>query len=115
MIEELKEELKNIKTNQERLEKLLLAKKNVLNIKELSEYTGYSISYIYKLTSRSAIPYFKPSGKAVFFDRMEIDVWLLKNKHSQVKDDGGLIGNEWQKDIPDYWASVKPIKWLKDE
>ena len=33
----------------------------------------------------------------------------------QVKDDGGLIGNEWQKDIPDYWASVKPIKWLKDE
>ena len=115
MIEELKEELKSIKTNQERLEKLLLAKKNVLNIKELSEYTGYSISYIYKLTSRSAIPYFKPSGKAVFFDRMEIDVWLLKNKHSQVKDDGGLIGNEWQKDIPDYWASVKPIKWLKDE
>ena len=33
MIEELREELKNIKTNQERLEKLLLAKKNVLNIK----------------------------------------------------------------------------------
>ena len=95
MIEELKEELKSIKTNQERLEKLLLAKKNVLNINELSEYTGYSKSYIYKLTSRNAIPYFKPSGKAVFFDRMEIDVWLLKNKHLQVKDDGGLIGNEW--------------------
>lgn len=115
MIEELKEELKSIKTNQERLEKLLLAKKNVLNIRELSEYTGYSISYIYKLTSRSAIPYFKPSGKAVFFDRMEIDVWLLKNKHLQVKDDGGLIGNEWMDNIPDYWANVKPINWKKDE
>ena len=115
MIEELKQELKNIKTNQERLEKLLLAKKNVLNIRELSEYTGYSISYIYKLTSRSAIPYFKPSGKAVFFDRMEIDVWLLKNKHLQVKDDGGLIGNEWMDNIPDYWANVKPINWKKDE
>ena len=115
MIQELKEELKNIKTNQERLEKLLLAKKNVLNIRELSEYTGYSISYIYKLTSRNAIPYFKPSGKAVFFDRMEIDVWLLKNKHSQVKDDGGLIGNEWQKDIPDYWKDFKPVNYLKDE
>ena len=115
MIEELKEELKSIKTNQERLEKLLLAKKNVLNIKELSEYTGYSISYIYKLTSRNAIPYFKPSGKAVFFDRMEIDVWLLKNKHSQIKDDGGLIGNEWQKDIPDYWKDFKPVNYLKDE
>ena len=85
MIQELREELKNIKTNQERLEKLLLAKKNVLNIRELSDYTGYSISYIYKLTSRNAIPYFKPSGKAVFFDRMEIDVWLLKTSIVKLK------------------------------
>lgn len=115
MYEELKQELKNIRTNQERLEKLLLAKKNVLNIRELSEYTGYSISYIYKLTSRNALPYFKPSGKAIFFDRMEIDVWLLKNKHLQVKDDGGLIGNEWMDNIPDYWKDVKPVNYLKDE
>ena len=115
MNQELKQELKNIRTNQERLEKLLLAKKNVLNIRELSEYTGYSISYIYKLTSRNALPYFKPSGKAIFFDRMEIDVWLLKNKHLQVKDDGGLIGNEWMDNIPDYWKDVKPVNYLKDE
>ena len=108
MTEELQKELEQIKT-------LLLSKKNVLNINELSDYTGYSKSYIYKLTSRNAIPYFKPSGKAVFFDRMEIDVWLLKNKHLQVKESGELIGNEWQKDIPDYWANVKPINWLKDE
>ena len=105
---ELQKELEQIKT-------LLLSKKNVLNINELSDYTGYSKSYIYKLTSRNAIPYFKPSGKAVFFDRMEIDVWLLKNKHLQVKESGELIGNEWQKDIPDYWANVEPIKWLEDD
>ena len=81
MTEELQKELEQIKT-------LLLSKKNVLNIKELADYTGYSKSYIYKLTSRQAIPYFKPSGKAVFFDRMEIDTWLLKNKHRQVKESG---------------------------
>ena len=50
-----------------------------------------------------------------FFDRMEIDVWLLKNKHSQVKDDGGLIGNEWQENIPDYWKDFKPVNYMKDE
>mgnify|MGYP001383489812 FL=1 len=105
---ELQKELEQIKT-------LLLSKKNVLNINELSDYTGYSKSYIYKLTSRNAIPYFKPSGKAIFFDRMEIDVWLLKNKHLQVKESGELIGDEWQKNIPDYWANVKSINWLKDE
>ena len=105
---ELQKELEQIKT-------LLLSKKNVLNINELADYTGYSKSYIYKLTSRNAIPYFKPSGKAIFFDRVEIDTWLLKNKHRQVKDSGELIGDEWQKDIPNYWANVKPIKWLEDD
>ena len=105
---ELQKELEQIKT-------LLLSKKNVLNINELADYTKYSKSYIYKLTSRNAIPYFKPSGKAIFFDRVEIDTWLLKNKHRQVKESGELIGNEWQKDIPDYWANVEPIKWLEDD
>ena len=105
---ELQKELEQIKT-------LLLSKKNVLNINELSDYTGYSKSYIYKLTSRNAIPYFKPSGKSVFFDRVEIDTWLLKNKHRQVKNDGGLIGNEWMDNIPDYWENVKLIKWLEDD
>ena len=96
---ELQKELEQIKT-------LLLSKKNVLNINELSDYTGYSKSYIYKLTSRNAIPYFKPSGKSVFFDRVEIDTWLLKNKHLQVKESGELIGDEWMDNIPDYWANI---------
>ena len=99
---ELQKELEQIKT-------LLLSKKNVLNIKELADYTGYSKSYIYKLTSRQAIPYFKPSGKAIFFDRVEIDTWLLKNKHKQVKESGELIGNEWMDNIPDYWENTKPV------
>tara|TARA_B100001057_G_scaffold390716_1_gene398733 strand:+ start:205 stop:525 length:321 start_codon:yes stop_codon:yes gene_type:complete len=99
---EVLKELKQIKT-------LLLSKKNVLNLNELSEYTGYSKSYIYKLTSRQAIPYFKPSGKAIFFDRVEIDTWLLKNKHKQVKESGELIGNEWMDNIPDYWENTKPV------
>ena len=99
---EVLKELEQIKT-------LLLSKKNVLNLNELSEYTGYSKSYIYKLTSRQAIPYFKPSGKAIFFDRVEIDTWLLKNKHKQVKESGELIGNEWMDNIPDYWENTKPV------
>lgn len=98
---EVLKELEQIKT-------LLLSKKNVLNLNELSEYTGYSKSYIYKLTSRQAIPYFKPSGKAIFFDRVEIDTWLLKNKHKQVKESGELIGDEWMDNIPDYWENTKP-------
>tara|TARA_B110000444_G_C18508411_1_gene441153 strand:+ start:73 stop:468 length:396 start_codon:yes stop_codon:yes gene_type:complete len=105
---ELQKELEEIKT-------LLLSKKNVLNINELSDYTGYSKSYVYKLTSRNSIPYFKPSGKSIFFDRVEIDTWLLKNKHLQVKEDGGVVGKEWMNDIPKYWTNTNSINWLQDE
>tara|TARA_Y100000385_G_scaffold230067_1_gene241655 strand:+ start:466 stop:765 length:300 start_codon:yes stop_codon:yes gene_type:complete len=88
----IREELEVVKTNQTRLEEILLSKKPVLNIRDLCDYTGYSRSYIYKLTSRNAIPYFKPSGKMVFFEREEIDSWLLRNKQ-EVKEqsDGRTI------------------------
>ena len=105
---ELQKELEEIKI-------LLLSKKNVLNINELSDYTGYSKSYVYKLTSRNSIPYFKPSGKSISFDRVEIDTWLLKNKHLQVKEDGGVVGKEWMNDIPKYWTNTNSINWLQDE
>ena len=85
----IREELEVVKTNQTRLEEILLSKKPVLNIKDLCDYTGYSRSYIYKLTSRNAIPYFKPSGKMVFFEREEIDSWLLRNKQKVKEQSNG--------------------------
>jgi len=85
----IREELKTIKNNQTKLEKILLCQKNVLNIRDLSDYTGYSMSYIYKLTSGGKIPYFKPSGKAVFFERKEIDSWLLTNKKEVKEQNNG--------------------------
>ncbi|WP_333853078.1 helix-turn-helix transcriptional regulator, partial [Epilithonimonas sp.] len=47
--------------------------------KELSKYTGFKCSYIYKLAHRRLIPYSKPSGKMLFFERVKIDNWLLTN------------------------------------
>ena len=54
--------------------------KKALTLNEVAEYTGYSKSYILKLSWYGKIPCFKPNGKALFFDKDEIDVWLLRNK-----------------------------------
>lgn len=43
--------------------------KKVLNVEELSIYTGFKKSYIYKLVNKKVIPYSKPNGKMLFFDR----------------------------------------------
>ena len=67
------------------IETLLLHKKKVLNPDELSDYTGYSKSTIYKMVQNNILPYSKPNGKHVFFDKDEIDQWLL-SKRSKSKD-----------------------------
>lgn len=57
-----------------------LANKAVLTIEEAAAYTGISVSTIYKLTSTQAIPFYKPRGKMVYFNRTELDNWLMDNR-----------------------------------
>jgi|SRR5690554_1698437 len=54
--------------------------KSTLNVEDLIDYTGFKRSYIYKLVHLNEIPYYKPQGKMLFFDREEIDQWLRQNK-----------------------------------
>ena len=69
----LSQELQEIKD-------LLLSKKRVFTLDEVCKYTGYKKSYIYQLTSNNKVPYSRPSGGAIFFDREDIETWLLQNK-----------------------------------
>lgn len=62
-----------------KIEKLLTATKAVLTFEEACRYTSYSPSYLYKLTSSRNIPHSKPNGKAIFFDRLKLEAWLLRN------------------------------------
>ncbi|UFH31551.1 excisionase family DNA-binding protein [Chryseobacterium sp. C-71] len=64
-----------------RIEKHIFGLKAILNVEELSDYTGFKKSYIYKLVHSNSIPFSKPNGKVLFFERKKIDEWLLKNSH----------------------------------
>jgi len=65
----------------------ILSQKNVLTFSEAARYTGFSKSYLYKLTSLEKIPFSKPAGKMIFFDRAELENWLLKNQkvHEEIE------------------------------
>lgn len=54
--------------------------KKVLTTEEAARYLGVSISYLYKLTMKRKIPHSKPMGKLCYFDREELEQWLLTNK-----------------------------------
>lgn len=59
-----------------------LATKKVLSFEEAVQFTGLSKSYLYKLTSQQRIPHYKPSGKLIYFERNELERWLIQNRVS---------------------------------
>ncbi|MDR3350215.1 MAG: helix-turn-helix domain-containing protein [Prevotellaceae bacterium] len=63
-----------------------IATKEVLTFGEAAQFTGLSKSYLYKLTSGHRIPHSKPSGKLVYFDRAELQRWLLQNRVSTTEE-----------------------------
>lgn len=56
--------------------------KEVLTAEEAARYMGMSMSYVYKLTNRGLIPFYKPTGKMVYFKRTELEEWLLANRYA---------------------------------
>ena len=58
----------------------LLAAKNVLDIDDVATLTGLSKSHLYKLTCTRQIPYYKPNGKLMYFDRAEVEAWMKRNR-----------------------------------
>jgi excisionase family DNA binding protein len=51
----------------------------VLTFEQGCQYLGYAKSYVYKLTSAGILPYSKPNGKSIFFDREKLESWMLSN------------------------------------
>lgn len=58
----------------------LLAAKNVLTLEDAALLTGLSKSHLYRLTCTHQIPYYKPNGKQIYFDRAELEAWMRQNR-----------------------------------
>ena len=56
----------------------------VLTFQEGCAYLGYKKSYMYKLTSSGILPFSKPNGKSIFFDREKLEEWMLSNASSSM-------------------------------
>ena len=59
-----------------------LLQKDILNLNEACAYLDISASHLYKMTSSKSIPHFCPQGKKLYFKRIELDEWLMRNRQS---------------------------------
>jgi len=53
--------------------------KRVLSFSEGCKFLGISESYGYKLTMNNILPFSKPNGKTIYFDRDKLEAWALCN------------------------------------
>jgi len=51
-----------------------------LNFEQACSYLGFKKSYLYKLTCFKQIPFYRPNGKKIYFEKSELNKWLLKNR-----------------------------------
>lgn len=74
----------------ESIERMLMEQnmlqKEVLNFNEAAIYLEVSHSHLYKLTSTGTIPAYKPNGKKLYFNREELNRWLLTNRQTSISD-----------------------------
>ena len=63
-------------------DKTIFCTKEVLTSDEAAKYMGISKSYLYKLTMKREIPHYKPMGKVVYFNRVELEEWIQRNRIS---------------------------------
>lgn len=55
-----------------------------MTIEDLSQYTGWSKSYIYKKTSDGTLKFSKPLGKTIFFNKEWVDNFLQTNHTDKI-------------------------------
>lgn len=58
----------------------VLVQKPVLTAQEAAIYLGWNLSYLYKKTMSKDVPHYKPNGKTLYFDRLELEAWMKRNR-----------------------------------
>ena len=72
-VEELKERMKA-------MENILDNGKEILTVEEAAKFMGIARSSLYKMTSDQLIPFYRPNGKLIYFEKCELLSWMRRNR-----------------------------------
>ena len=65
-----------------------------LSIQEAANYTGFKVSYLYKLCHLGKIPYYRPTGGKVYFEKKELEAFIFRGRKTpdyEIKDHAEAI------------------------
>jgi excisionase family DNA binding protein len=79
----------------EAIERLLQQQASTpMDLAAAAKYIGCSKGHLYILTSKRLIPFSKPTGKRIFFDKAEVDRWLLSGRVKTVRELAAEVEDE---------------------
>ncbi|MGM9779982.1 MAG: helix-turn-helix domain-containing protein [Prevotella sp.] len=52
----------------------------MLTLEEAAKFMGIARSSLYKMTHEQTIPFYKPNGKMIFFEKSDLLAWVRKNR-----------------------------------
>ena len=71
------------------LEHILFDAKDVLTLEEAALFMGISKSSLYKMTHKHELPFYRPNGKLIYFEKSELVKWMRQNRsmtEEEIKD-----------------------------
>jgi len=51
-----------------------------IGVDEASKHLGLSRTYLYSLVHKGKLPFYKPNGKKIYFNKLELNGWIAKSK-----------------------------------
>ena len=62
------------------LENVVFVSKDVLTLEEASMFLGLIRSTLYKMKHNNVIPFFRPNGKMIYFEKSELLEWIRAHR-----------------------------------
>ena len=85
----LQRQIEELQKRIEAVEDILDNAKEVLSVEEASRFMDIARSSLYKMTSDRSIPFYRPNGKMIYFEKADILAWIRQNRVVATKKDDG--------------------------
>ena len=85
----LQRQIEELQKRMEAVEDILDNAKEVLTVEEASRFMDIARSSLYKMTSDRSIPFYRPNGKMIYFEKADILAWIRQNRVVATKKDDG--------------------------
>ena len=85
----LQRQIEELQKRMEAVEDILDNAKEVLSVEEASRFMDIARSSLYKMTSDRSIPFYRPNGKMIYFEKADILTWIRQNRVVATKKDDG--------------------------